>query len=357
MSEFVIQRTPSPKPRPPESELGFGRCFSDHMLLIDYDPKAGWHGGRIVPYGPLSLDPAAAVFHYGQAIFEGLKAFRGKGGAVRLFRAEDHCRRLQRGAPRMCMPAVDPGLLLRGIVELVKLDRSWVPSGPGTALYIRPTLIASEPFLGVRPAERYLLYVILSPVGPYYGESALKPVKIWIEEHYTRAAPGGLGDVKAGANYAASLKAAHDAKARGYAQVLWLDAVHHQNFEEVGTMNFFFVIGDEVVTPPLDGTILAGMTRDSILWLLRSWGVKVQERSIGYAEVQRAHQSGQLKEAFGSGTAAVIAPVLELARGDVRLDFGSNAIGPLARRLYETISGIQRGELPDPERWCLEIPA
>jgi branched-chain amino acid aminotransferase len=351
-ASFPVVRTTASKPRPPESELGFGRFFTDHMVMIEWARDRGWHDGKIVPYGPVSLDPAAGVFHYGQAMFEGMKAFRGGDGKVRLFRADMHTKRMHDGAARLCMPAIDPELLFRGIQELVALDRDWVPSGDRTALYIRPTLIASEPFLGVRPADRYTLFVIASPVGPYYSET--KGVRIWVEDHFTRAAPGGLGNVKAGANYVASLLAAKEAKDRGYAQVLWLDATEHRFIDEVGTMNIFFRIGEELVTPPLDGTILGGVTRDSILWLARSWGVRVSERRIGLDELRSAHQKGKLEEAFGSGTAAVITPVAEFGTRTEKIA-PRQEFGELATKLLKTISGIQHGALPDPDRWTTEI--
>jgi branched-chain amino acid aminotransferase len=351
-ASFPVVRTTAKKPRPPESELGFGRFFSDHMLLIEWARDRGWHDGKIVPYGLLSLDPAAGVFHYGQAMFEGMKAFRGADGVVRLFRADMHARRMHDGAARLCMPAIEPDLLFRGIKELVAVDRDWVPSGEQTALYIRPTLIASEAFLGVRPADRYTLFILTSPVGPYYSEA--KGVRIWVEDRYTRAAPGGLGNVKAGANYVASLLAAKEAKERGYAQVLWLDATEHRFIDEVGTMNIFFRIGEELVTPPLDGTILGGVTRDSILWLARSWGLRVAERKIGLDELRSAHSKGKLEEVFGSGTAAVITPVAEFGTRTDKIA-PRQEYGELATKLLKTISGIQHGTLPDPDHWTFVV--
>jgi branched-chain amino acid aminotransferase len=354
MSAISVQLTRDPRPRPADAALGFGKYFTDHMFVMDWVAGRGWHEPRVVPYGPLSLDPAAAVLHYGQAMFEGLKAFRGRDGKVRLFRIDHHCRRMQAGAPRLCLPPVEAELMRAAVLELVRADRDWVPSSPGTALYIRPTLIASEPFLGVRPAERCTFFIINSPVGAYYAEG-MKPVKIWVERSYVRAAPGGLGAVKAGANYAASLLAAETARRAGFAQVLWLDASEHRWLEEVGTMNLFLKIRGELVTPPLGGTILAGVTRDCVIALARGWGLPVSERRISMDEVIAAHRAGDLEEVFGSGTAAVISPVGELASGDERIVVNDGAIGPTAQRLYDEITGIQAGTRPDPHGWLLEL--
>jgi branched-chain amino acid aminotransferase len=353
-----VKRTETGRHRPQETDLGFGKYFADHMFLADWTATRSWHSPRVEPYGPLALDPAAAVFHYGQALFDGLKAFRGQDDSgvskIRLFRPDYHCQRMAAGAERLCMPAVDSALLEEGIRTLVRVDESWVPSLPGTSLYIRPTLIATEPFLGVRPAQRCLLFVITSPVGAYYPEG-MNPVKIWVEETLVRAARGGLGAVKAGANYAASLLGAEVAKRRGYSQVLWLDAANHRNFEEVGTMNLFVRLDDELVTPPLSGSILAGATRDSVITLARDWGIKVSEREIDFAEVLAAHQHGRLREIFGSGTAAVISPVGELGHPDHRIIINDFQVGELAGRLYDTITGIQTGRLPDRYGWMREV--
>jgi len=349
-----FQRTAHPKPKPDESSLGFGRLFSDHMLLADYDPSNRWHNARIVPYGPLPLDPAAAVLHYGQELFEGIKAFRGEDGKVRLFRAEKNCERMAEGAERLCIPPLDPKWMLDLLTEFVGIEQSWVPSAPGTALYIRPTLIATEPFLGVRPSRTYLFFVLLSPVGAYYSEG-VNPVKIWVEGKYVRAAKGGLGAIKAGANYAASLLAAEEAKKRGYAQVLWLDASEHRWFEEVGTMNLFLRLGDTVVTPPLGGSILDGVTRRTSIELLREWKIPVEERPISIDEVRDAHAAGTLHEVFGTGTAAVISPVEELCFRGESLRVGDGGVGQVASRLYDTITGIQYGRLPDTRGWLREV--
>lgn len=348
--DIRIELTKTPKPLPDENSLGFGKIFTDHMLVVDYTKGRGWHDARIVPYGPMSLDPAAAVLHYGQELFEGMKAFRGDDGKVRLFRPDANCKRMAEGAARICMESLEPELMDRYLREFLKVEERWVPHSPGTALYIRPTLIATEPFLGVRPSHTYTFFTILSPVGAYFS-GGMAPVKIWVEPKYIRAAPGGLGAIKAGANYAASLLAAEEAKKAGYAQVLWLDAAEHRWFEEVGTMNLFVVLGDTIVTPALGGSILPGITRDSVLTLLKDWGMKVEERPISIDEVAQASSRGELREVFGTGTAAVISPVNELAFKGESFRVGDGNIGPVAQRLYDTITGMQAGRLPDPHGW------
>jgi branched-chain amino acid aminotransferase len=324
------------------------------MFLADFQEEKGWYDPRIEPYGPLTLDPATAVFHYAQAIFEGLKAFRGVDGRVRLFRPHKHIERLNNSARRMCIPALDPDLALRSLVELVGLERDWVPASVGTALYVRPTIIAAEPFLGVRPAKSYVYYVILSPVGAYYREG-LNPVKILVVDKYVRAVEGGVGEAKTGGNYAASLLAAEEAHAAGFTQVLWLDGVHRKYVEEVGTMNMMLRIGDQVVTPPLAGTILPGVTRDSALTLMREWGFSVSERKIGIDEVVAAARGGTLREAWGTGTAAVVSPVGELAYKGERIVINAGRIGELTERLYRAIVDIQYARVPDTRGWTLEV--
>jgi branched-chain amino acid aminotransferase len=347
--------TTTRKPRPKDTDLAFGRTFTDHMALIDYDADRGWYDPRVVPYGPLALDPAAAVLHYGQAMFEGLKAFRGADGKVGLFRVDRHCRRMADGAGRLCMPSVDIELMREAILALVRVDSVWVPSSPSTSLYLRPTLIATEPFLGVRPSKRYLFFLIASPVGPYTSGEAFAPARIWVEDRYTRAAPGGLGGVKAGANYVASLAAAEEAKKRGYSQVLWTDARDHRNLEEVGTMNMVVRIKDEFITPPLEGTILGGVTRDSIMTLLREWGFRVSERTIGMDEIISAHQRGDLLELFGCGTAAVITPVGELGWKGESLIVNNGKPGEVSERLFTAITDIQYGRAPDKHAWMTAV--
>jgi branched-chain amino acid aminotransferase len=287
-------------------------------------------------------------------VFEGLKAFRGVDGKVRLFRPQKNIERLNNSSRRLCIPPLDPELALQSIVTLVGLEREWVPRTIGTSLYVRPTIVANEPFLGVRPAKSYVYFVILSPVGAYYPEG-MAPVKIRVEEKYVRAVEGGLGGAKTGANYAASLMAAEEAKRAGYTQVLYLDGVHRKYIDEVGTMNIMVKIGDEVITPPVGGTVLAGITRDSALTLMRKWGLKISERPLTIDEVVAAHKSGALKEVWGTGTAAVISPVGELAYKGQKMEIHGGRIGELTQKLYDAIVAIQYGQAPDPDKWTVEV--
>lgn len=352
--EISIERTSRPTTRPADADLKFGRFFSDHMFLADFEEGVGWNTPRIVPFGPLLLSPAAAGIHYGQSLFDGLKAFHGQDGALRVFRMKRHAARMAEGAQRLCMPEVPEALFEAAVTELLKVDRGFVPPSAGTSLYLRPTMFATEPFLGVRPATQYLFFIIASPVGAYYAEG-FNPVKIRIEDKYVRAAAGGLGAVKASANYIASLKAAEEAKAAGWSQVLWTDAQEHATLEEVGTMNLFVRIGDEIATPDLGGTILAGVTRDSAITLLRSWGFKVNERRIQVEELLSAHRSGRLKEVFGTGTAAVVSPVGELGWKDQRMTVADGNPGELALRLFKAITDVQYGVTPDSHGWMTTI--
>ena len=355
MSEPIrIVKTTHKKDKPKDKDLAFGNVFTDHMFVANFEEEKGWYDPRIEPYGPFPLDPATAVLHYGQSLFEGLKAFRGRDGKIRLFRPQKHVERLNRTAQRMTIPAIDPDLILKSWTTLVDVDRDWAPSSVGTSLYIRPTVIASEPFLGVRPAKQYLYYVIISPVGPYYP-GGLAPTQIKVIDNYVRAVAGGLGEAKTSANYAASLYAAEEAKHEGFTQVLWLDGVQHKYIEEVGTSNIMIMIRDEVITPPLAGTILAGVTRDSVLTLLRSWGVRVSERPITIDELVAAAGDGTLKEVWATGTAAVISPVGELAYKGRRYVVNGGRIGDLAQKLYDTIVGIQYGTAPDPHGWTMLV--
>lgn len=354
--DIRIQAAPRTRTLPAAKDLGFGRHFADHMFAMDYEEGKGWHSARIVPYGNLSLDPAASALHYGQAMFDGLKAFRANDGRILMFRGDRHARRLSEGAPRLGMPGPSPEAIFEAMRALVWHERDWVPSGHGTSLYIRPTLIGTEGFLGVRAAKKYLFFIILSPVGAYYPDG-LKPVKIWVEQQYIRAAKGGLGAVKAAANYGSSLFVASEAQKRGYAQVLWLDALEHRYCEEVGVMNLFAQLGDEIVTAPLEGTILAGVTRDSVITLLREWGYQVNERRYAFEEIVAAKKNGTLGEVFGTGTAAVVSPVGELGHRDGAVMIGDGKIGPVAQRLYDTLFSIQYGDSPDPRGWTFEVTA
>ncbi len=349
--EIRISKTTQPKVKPPEAELGFGKYFTDHLFACDYVEGRGWGDARIEPYAPMQLDPAAGVLHYGQAMFEGSKAFRGVDGRVRLFRPEAHARRMIAGAPRLCMPTPPEALMVEAVRALVKVELDWVPRSEGTSLYLRPTLVATEGFLGVRPSREYRYFVIASPAGNYFGGKGLKSVRIWVETQDVRAPRGGLGSTKAGANYAASLKSAQDAKKRGFDQVLWLDGKDHEYVEEVGTMNVCFLLGSTLVTPPLSDSILAGVTRDSVLTLARDQGLTVEERPISLKELRGAQQSGELKEIFGTGTAAVISPVGELAFAGESLVINGGKPGPVAEQLYTAVCDIQRGLKPDPYGW------
>ena len=349
MTEIAITRTTTPKQPPADETLAFGKVFTDHMFMMEYDEGQGWHDPRIVPYAPFTMDPACCVLHYGQAIFDGAKAFRGPDGQIRLFRLKDHAARVNRSAGFLCIPEIDPAMIEESIRALVEVDQRWVPSMAGTSLYVRPTIIATETFLGVHPSHSYLYYVIVGPVGPYYKEG-MNPVRILASDTHVRAVKGGLGAAKTAGNYAASLLGAEEAAKAGYTQVLWLDGVEHKYLDEVGTMNIMLKIGDEVITPPLNGAILAGVTRDSVLQLLRGWGMRVSERPISIDEVTAAAAAGNL-EMWGTGTAAVISPVGELGYKGERYVINGGKTGALTQKLYDTIVGIQYGTAPDPYGW------
>ena len=337
-----------------ETHLGFGKFFSDHFFTMPYHANRGWHTPQIEPYRLLQLDPSAMCFHYAQEIFEGMKAYRGKDGAIYLFRPMDNIRRMNRSAERLCMPKVDEQIFLEALTKLVLIDQDWIPRGEGTSAYIRPTMIATEAALGVHPASEYLFFIIMGPVGAYYAEG-FAPTKIYVTEEYCRSVPGGIGDCKAGGNYAASLYANEIAKKIGYTQVLWLDAVERKYVEEVGTSNMFFCIGSELITPPLTGSILPGITRASVIQLAKSWGMKVSERRISIDEVLEATAKGLLEEAFASGTAAVVSPVGQFYFRGKEYQVGDGKTGPLTKRLYDEILKIQYGEKEDPFGWRVKI--
>lgn len=351
MSKMLIPvlKNKSPKTKPSSQSLGFGKYFSDHIFTATYSKDKGWFDPKVIPYQDLHLDPGASVLHYGQALFEGMKAFFQEDGKCVIFRPDFNWNRMMSGAERLCMQCPPKEIFIEGIHELIKVDKDWIPQEKGCSLYIRPTLIGTEAFLGVRPSEEYLFFVLLSPVSSYYSEGS-KPIKIWVEEEYLRAAPGGLGATKAAANYAASLKAAQEAKKHSYSQVLWLD-VSRDYIEEVGTMNVFIVFDDEIVTPSLDGTILGGGVRDSVIQILKSWNLPIKERKVQLQEVREASATGRLREIFGTGTAAVISPVGELAAKNWSLVINNNETGPIATRLYDELTGIQKGTKPDSFGW------
>ena len=337
-----------------ESQLGFGEIVTDHMYKMDWESGKGWSNPRIEPYGPISIDPAAMVLHYGQEVFEGLKAYTGQDGGINLFRPEENLKRINRSAERLCMPEVDVNLAMEGMKKLILLDRDWIPKSEGTSLYIRPNMIATEPHLGVRPANTYLFYIIIGPVGAYYKEG-LNPVKIYVEDFFVRASIGGTGEAKTSGNYASSLLAAEEAKKKGFTQVLWLDAAERKYVEEVGTMNMFFVIENEVITAPLNGSILPGVTRDSVIRIVKEWGIKLSERSLAIDEVIAAAKDGRLKEAFGTGTAAVISPVGQITYKDEDFIVGGGKMGELSQKLYDEIVSVQYGHKPDPYGWVKRI--
>ena len=352
--EITVRPVDKPRQLPDDAQLGFGQIFTDHMFNMDYTPESGWHNPRIEPYGPIVMDPATMVLHYGQGIFEGLKAYRTAKGNIQLFRPDQNMARLNRSARIVCIPEVDEALALQATQELVALEKHWVPKAEETSLYIRPTIVAMDPYLGVRPSHAYRFFIILSPVGAYYPEG-FNPVKIWVTDQHVRAVRGGVGEAKTPANYAASLFGAEVAKKAGYTQVLWLDAVEQRFIEEVGTMNIFFVIDDEIVTPPLSGSILPGITRDSVLKLAKHWGMKAAEKPIAIDALMAAHKNGSLQEIFGSGTAAVISPVSHLAWKDDVITIGEGTVGPVAQKLYDAITDIQYGRAEDPFEWIVQL--
>ena len=355
MQEITIERTQHPKQKPTDqTRLGFGNYYTDHMFLMNYDEGKGWHDPRIVPYGPIELDPAAMCLHYGQEVFEGLKAYRTEDGRILLFRPDRNMARLNSSNERLCIPAIDEAFAVEAIKKLVSVDQDWIPTAEGTSLYIRPFIFATEAQVGVHPTQELLFAIILSPVGAYYPEG-LNPVKIYVEDKYVRAVRGGMGYTKTGGNYAASLKAQDEAEKVGYTQVLWLDGVERKYIEEVGTMNVFFVIDDEIVTPELQGSILPGVTRMSCIELLKKQGYKVSERRLSIEEVAEAADAGKLKEAFGSGTAAVISPIGELKWDEKVMTINNGEIGTISQHLYDTLTGIQWGKLPDPYGWTVEV--
>jgi branched-chain amino acid aminotransferase len=349
-----IERTKSPKPKPDQNQLGFGKLFTDHMFIMDYAAGRGWYDPRIIPYGPLSLDPSTMVFHYGQITFEGLKAYLTAEKKILLFRPDQNMARMNLSNDRLCIPRLDTAFGVEAIKALVSVDREWIPSVEGTSLYIRPFVIPTDPYLGVRPSETYKFIIILCPVGAYYPEG-INPVKIYVESEYVRAVKGGVGFAKTPGNYAASLKAQVEANQKGFTQVLWLDGVDKKYVEEVGTMNVFFKINGEVITPAMEGSILPGITRDSTIQLLKSWGIPVKEKKVSVEELYSAQQAGTLEEAFGTGTAAVISPIGELNWNGKEMVINGGQIGKISGDLYRTITGIQKGAIKEDWGWIVEV--
>jgi len=353
--EIKITKTTAPKAKPAaDAPLGFGKIFTDHMFVMNYTEGKGWHDARIEPYANLSLSPASMVFHYGQEMFEGLKAYMGDDGKARLFRPDMNAKRTNASNKRLCIPELPEDMFVEAVKAIVEVDKDWIPSAPGTSLYIRPFIIATDDFLGVAPSKTYLFIIILSPSGAYYA-SGLAPVGIWIEDDYVRAVKGGMGFAKTGGNYAASLAAQVKAHDDGYSQVLWLDGVERKYVEEVGAMNIFFKISGKIVTPMLNGSILPGITRDSVINVCKSWGYEVEERKVSVDEILEAQKNGTLEEVFGTGTAAVISPVGKLRYKDDVMTINGGEIGEVSQKLYDTITGIQWGRLEDTFGWSVVL--
>lgn len=355
MLDIRVEKAAVKKAKPAEDSLGFGRYFTDHMFVMDYDAGLGWHDARIVPYGPVALDPSAMVFHYAQELFEGLKAYRREDGKIQLFRPDKNIERMNNTCKRMCVPTIPPEDALQAIRALVKVDQDWVPHSAGTSLYIRPFIIATEPQLGVHPSKKYSFMIILSPVGSYYA-GGLAPVKIRVERKYVRCVKGGTGEAKVGGNYAASLLGQEEAEEMGYAQVLWLDGIYRKYIDEVGAMNVFFVIDGKVVTPSLeDGNILPGVTRASCIELLKKWGYPVEERKVSIDEIHAAYENGTLSESFGTGTAAVISPVGEYNDNGYIMKIHDGKIGPVSQKLYDSLTDLQWGRAKDEMGWIVPV--
>ena len=354
MENIKITRAATLKEKPDSSTLVFGKNMTDHMFLADYDEGQGWHDPRIVPYGPLQIDPAAKVLHYAEEIFEGLKAYRTADGSIQLFRIKDNIDRMNKSADRLCLPKIPEDLAMAGIMELVKVEQDWVPSEKDTSLYIRPFMIGLDAALGVHSSKHVQFIVIVCPVGAYYPEG-LNPVKIYVEDQDVRAVKGGTGMAKTGGNYAASLRAGDRAEKAGYSQVLWLDGVHRKYIEEVGSMNVMFKVAGKILTPDLNGSVLDGITRRSCIQLLKDWGYEVEERRISAEELFEAAENGTLEEAWGTGTAAVVSPIGELAMEDKKVTVSGGKIGPITQKLYDELTGIQWGRVADPHNWITKL--
>jgi len=334
--------------------LVWGHSFTDYCFIMKYSKDNGWYDAKITKTQNLEIHPAAMVFHYGQTVFEGLKAYKNNKGEITLFRPNKNIERMNKSCKRLVMPEIPEDVFMQALKELVTLEKEWIPTGYGESLYIRPFMIATQPALGVKPSNEYLFVIILSPVGAYYPEG-FKPVKILVEEHYVRAVKNGLGECKTAANYAASLLAAEEAKQKGFSQVLWLDAIERKYLEEVGTMNIFINFDDEIVTPELNGSILHGVTRDSVLTLLRDWGLNVSERKISIDEVWEKHKQGKLISAFGTGTAAIISPISHLSYKGETILINDGKVGELDQKLFNEISKIQYGLIEDKFNWIIKI--
>jgi len=334
--------------------LGFGKIFTDHVFEMDFDQDKGWHNPVIKKLENLSLHPGTMFLHYGQGIFEGLKAFKTEAGEAVMFRPEKHIQRLNNSARRICIPEVDPQFLLHALNELIYIEKDWIPTKKGESMYIRPFVFGTEPFLGVRPSKQYKLLIVLSPVGAYYPEG-FKPVKILVQDEYVRAVRKGLGECKTPANYAASLLAAEEARKNGFTQVLWLDGVEQKYIEEVGTMNIFIRFKDEVVTPKLNGSILPGVTRDSVIQILKDWNLKVSERLVSIDEVVTEYKKGNVVGVFGTGTAAIISSVGWLNYKGFEMTFNNGKAGELDLKLFEKLTSIHYGQSEDKHNWLTHV--
>ena len=342
------------KEKPDETNLGFGKYMTDYMFICDWSKEQGWHDARIVPEGPIEMDPACMVLHYAQETFEGLKAYRTAEGKIQLFRPDMNAKRMIRSNERLCMPAFPEEDFVEAVKALVKVEEDWVPSEPNTSLYIRPYMFATEAALGVHMASSYKFMIICSPVGAYYA-SGLDPVKIMVEDEYVRAVAGGTGFIKCGGNYAGSIAGQMKAEKLGYEQVLWLDGNQKKYVEEVGSMNIMFKIDGEIWTAPIEGTVLPGVTRDSMIHILRDWGYTVREERLSVDDLMAAGHNGKLEEVFGTGTAAVISPVGQLRYKDDVVVVNDNKTGELTQKLYDTLTGIQWGRLEDKYGWTVEV--
>ena len=353
MLEITVKKSANLKEKPDFSKLGFGKFFTDHMFVMDYDSKNGWHDARIVPFDYIPIHPASTVLHYGAEIFEGMKAYKTKDG-YQMFRPTENLKRLNNSAERLCLPTIDEELFLKGLTELINLDYQWIPDYTGTSLYIRPFMFGNDESLGVHAVDRATFVIILSPVGNYYAEG-LNPVKISIENQDVRAVRGGTGYAKCGGNYAASLRAGKRAAEKGFSQVLWLDGVEQKYVEEVGSMNVMFKIDGEIVTPKLTGSVLPGITRKSCIEILRNWGYNVTERLVSVDEIVKAAKDGKLEEAWGTGTAAVVSPIGHLFYDGVDYTVSDNKIGELTQKLYDELTGIQWGKREDKYGWVYKV--
>lgn len=352
--EIKVTKRTELKTKPDETHLKFGTEFTDHMFTMDYTEGIGWHDAQIIPFGPIELSPAAMVLHYAQEVFEGLKAYRTADGSIQFFRPKENFARMNRSCDRMCIPKIDEAFVLEALKKLVEIDADWVPSAPGTSLYVRPFVFATDPYIGVRVSNHYKFVIILSPVGAYYA-TGLKPAMMHIERVYARTVVGGTGEAKCGGNYAGSLAATAKAHEEGYEETLWLDGATRKNIEEVGSCNIMFKIDGKFVTPALTGTILPGITRKSIIELLRSWGETVEERVISVDEFVDLYHQGKVEEVFGMGTAAVVSPIGSLEYQGENMIFNNNEIGSSTQRIYDTLRGIQTGEIEDTFGWIEKL--